>query len=137
MSKAIWVKLHPCKRGARRCKLETTHEKVTFKRDSCWPCALDCQSPLLKRQHTHLDVYQTPLHSQFSNICQLAEPALAPLSRALKEVLNRTGPNIVPRGTSATGIHPVELISRDQQFSQFSSHIIVISLDTISSVGQG
>lgn len=71
------------------------HAKVICNRDSCWLCALDSQSPPLKRQHIHL-VYQTPLHSQFSIICPLAEPALAPLSRALKEVLNTAGSNIVP-----------------------------------------
>lgn len=77
-----------------------THAKDTCKRDSCWLCAPDCQSPPLKGSTL---LYQTALHYQLSIICQLAEPALVPLSRALKEMLNKTGPNIVLWGTLVTG----------------------------------
>lgn len=72
----------PCKRSARCCKLETNTRKVTCKRDSCCLCAPGCQSPPLKGSTL---LCQTALHSQLSITCQLAEPALAPSSRALKE----------------------------------------------------
>lgn len=84
-SKGIWVKLTTLRvrEVLAGVSLETTTCKAHLQeRDSCWLCAPDCQSPPLKGSTL---VYQTPLHSQFSIICQLAEPALCSIVQGIEE----------------------------------------------------
>lgn len=74
-----------CKRGASRCQPGDNHVQSSLARERFLLALCSRLSePPTKRQHTHL-VYQTPLHSQFSIICQLAEPALCSVVQGTEE----------------------------------------------------
>lgn len=121
-----------CKRGVSRCKLETsTCRGHLQERILLALCSRRSESPT-KKPHTHLsNTTALPVLHHLSTCRTCTYPIVQGIEGGAKQDQTQN----CPLG-HFSGRHPAELISGDQKFSQFSSHITTISLDPISSVGQ-